>query len=198
MRNILSKTVSKTISSAPWWFPILGMLLGMVCRPTLGRAAGKDWVLEKSTLSYHVSHTLHQIDGVSHAARGKGVCDSGFCDFLIAVPVKTFDSGDSNRDLQMLQATRGAQFPVVSVRTRLAEAALASMAIHVDLEIEFAGQTAQYKQVPFQLRDQKGEIRISGIIPATVSDFKIDPPSLLTIAIKNEIPVRVDMTWRSQ
>jgi hypothetical protein len=38
---------------------------------------------------------------------------------LIAVPVKSFDSGDSNRDLHMLQVTRGAQFPLVTVRTRL-------------------------------------------------------------------------------
>jgi hypothetical protein len=166
--------------------------------PRLASAAAKDWILEENTLSYHVSHPLHQIDGVSHAARGKGVCDAGQCDFLIAVPVKTFDSGDSNRDLHMLQATRGAQFPLVSVRTKLAETALASGAIHVDLEIQFSGQTAQYKQVPFQLINQQDKIRISGIIPATVSDFKIDPPSLLSIAIKNEIPVRVDMTWRPQ
>ena len=52
-----------------------------------------QWVLEQSTLTYHVSHPLHQTEGVSHAARGKGVCHAGQCDFLIAVPVKSFDSG---------------------------------------------------------------------------------------------------------
>ena len=61
-----------------------------------------------------------------------------------------------------------------------------------------AGQTAQYKQVPFQLATQGSQIRITGTIPATLTDFKIDPPSLLSIAVKNEIPVKVDMTWRSQ
>ncbi len=74
-------------------------------------ATDQQWVLETSTLTYHISHPLHQVDGVSHAARGKGVCHEGQCDFLIAVPVKSFDSGDSNRDLHMLQVTRGAQFP---------------------------------------------------------------------------------------
>jgi len=29
----------------------------------------------------------------------------------------------------------------------------------------------------------------------TVSDFKIDPPKLLTVPIKNDIPLRVAMTW---
>jgi hypothetical protein len=173
------------------------VLLAFVLAPKLAQA-DSQWVLEQSMLSYHVSHPLHQIDGVSHAARGKGVCHAGQCDFLIAVPVKSFDSGDSNRDLHMLQATRGAQFPIVSVRTRLPEAASASATIHADLEIEFAGQTAQYKQVPFQIVTQGNQIRISGTIPATLSDFKIDPPSLLAIPVKNEIPVRVEMTWRPQ
>jgi hypothetical protein len=157
-----------------------------------------QWVLEQSTLTYHVSHPLHQVEGVSHAARGKGVCHAGQCDFLIAVPVKSFDSGDSNRDLHMLQVTRGGEFPIVTVRTRLPEDASSSATIQADLEVQFAGQTARYKQVSFQEVTQGNEIRISGTIPATLSDFKIDPPSLLTLPVKNEIPVRVEMTWQRQ
>src|SRR6202162_2439972 len=151
--------------------------------------AGPDsqWVLERGTLTYHVSHPLHQTEGVSHEVKGKGVCHDGQCSFLIAVPVKSFDSGDSNRDLHMLQVTRGAQFPLVTVRTRLPESSATSATIHADLEIQFAGQTAQYKDVAFQLLTQGKEIRISGTIPATLTDFKIDPPSLLTIPVKNEI-----------
>src|SRR5208337_252898 len=161
--------------------------------PTLALADGQ-WVLEECTLTYHVSHPLHQTEGVSHAARGKGACHAGECDFLIAVPVKSFDSGDSNRDLHMLQVTRGAEFPIVMVRTRLPESAAASATINADLEIQFAGQTVQYKQVPLQLETQGGEAHITGTIPATLADFRIDPPSLLTMPVKNEIPVRVDMT----
>ncbi|HXY50028.1 MAG TPA: YceI family protein [Terriglobales bacterium] len=163
-----------------------------------GLAADQQWILGQSTLSYHVSHPLHQVDGVSHAARGKGICHAGQCEFLIAVPVKSFDSGDSNRDLHMLQVTRGAEFPMVTVRTRLPESAATSATINADLEIQFAGQTAQYKQVPFKLETQGSETRIIGTIPATLSDFKIEPPTLLALPVKNEMPVRVDMAWRSQ
>jgi len=161
-------------------------------------AADSQWVLEQSTLTYHVSHPLHQSEGISHAARGKGVCHAGQCEFLIAVPVKSFDSGDSNRDLHMLQVTRGAEFPMVTVRTRLPQAASASATVHADLEIQFAGQAAYYKEVSFQLVTQGSKTKISGTIPATLSDFKIDPPSLLTLPVKNEIPVRVEMTWHPQ
>jgi hypothetical protein len=174
---------------------ILPTLLLLVA-PAL--AADSQWVLEQSTLTYHVSHPLHQSEGISHAARGKGVCHAGQCEFLIAVPVKSFDSGDSNRDLHMLQVTRGAEFPMVTVRTRLPEAASASATVHADLEIQFAGQAAYYKEVSFQLVTQGSKTKISGTIPATLSDFKIDPPSLLTLPVKNEIPVRVEMTWHPQ
>ncbi len=174
--------------------PLFTLLAGL----PLSAATDSQWILEQSTLTWHASHPLHSSEGVSHAARGKGVCHAGQCDFLIAVPVKSFDSGDSNRDLHMIQATRGAQFPMVIVRTRLPEEALSSSTIHADLEIQFAGQTVQYKQVPFQLSMQGNEARLSGTIPATLADFKIEPPTLLTIPVKNEIPVSVELTWRNE
>jgi hypothetical protein len=173
---------------------IVFLLLGI---PAFG-APDSQWILDQSTLTYHVSHPLHQSEGVSHAAKGKGVCHAGGCDFLIAVAVKSFDSGDSNRDLHMIQVTRGAQFPLVTVRTRLPEAAATSATIHADLEIQFAGQTVQYKQVAFQLVTEGNKTQISGTIPATLTDFKIEPPTLLAMPVKNEIPIRVDMTWRPQ
>ena len=161
-------------------------------------AGDEQWILDQSTLTYHVSHPLHQTEGVSHAARGKGVCHEGQCDFLIAVPVKSFDSGDSNRDLHMLEVTKGAEFPLVTVRTRLPESDSKSRTVYADLEIQFAGQTARYKQVPFQLTPQGSETKITGTIPATLADFKLEPPTLLTLPVKNEIPIRVEMTWRRQ
>jgi hypothetical protein len=167
---------------------------------TLTPVVGADaqWILEKATLTYHVSHPLHDTNGVSHAARGKGICHAGQCDFLVAAPVKSFDSGDSNRDLHMLQVTRGAQFPMVTLRFRLPEDALSSHTIHADLEVEFAGQTAHYNQVAFERVSQGKDAAITGTIPATLSDFKVDPPSFLTIPVKNEMPVRVETTWRAQ
>jgi hypothetical protein len=164
----------------------------------LSAAAQKDtqWVLEKSTLAYHVSHPLHDTEGVSHAARGKAACQAGQCDVLIAAPVKSFDSGDSNRDLHVLQVTRGAEFPLVSVRLRLPVSAVDSATIDCDLEVEFAGQTARYKAVPFRQVTEGSTRRISGTVPARLSDFKIPLPSLLAVPVKDEMPVSVEMTWR--
>ncbi len=157
--------------------------------------ASETYALDSSTLTYHMSHPVHEVDGTSHEAKGKGVCSNGQCDFLIAVPVKSFDSGDTNRDLHMLQVTRGAQFPYVTVRFHLPQSALTSPALLCDLEIQFAGHTAHYPQVPFQQFVQGSSRRITGSIPSTLTDYQIDPPSFLLVPIKNEIPVKVDLVW---
>jgi hypothetical protein len=174
------------------------LILAVVLLSPICARADSQWVLQSSTLTYHVSHPLHQVDGTSHAARGKGTCHAGQCDFLIAVLVKSFDSGDSNRDLHMLQVTRGAQYPLVTVRTHLPESAAGTTEIHADLDVEFAGQTAHYKDVPFQLSSQGNDRKLTGTIPTKLNDFKIDPPSLLTMPVKNDIPVKVEMTWHQQ
>jgi hypothetical protein len=171
---------------------LLGALLGMMSAAT---CRAEDWVLEQSTITYGVSHPLHHVEGTSHAARGKGVCKKDQCDFLIGAPVKSFDSGDSNRDLHMLQVTRGGQFPMITVRTRL-PANLSGSAIAADLDIQFVGQTVHYAQIPFQRIDHGDQTRITGTIPLKISDFKILAPSLLAVPIKNDVPIEVDMTWQ--
>lgn len=174
--------------------PLLAIALfaGPVASP-----AQTQWLLDSSTLTYHMSHPMHQVDGVSTAAKGKGTCEREQCSFLIAAPVRSFNSGDSNRDLHMLQVTRGAQFPMVVVRAVLPRPVEPSGTVYADLEVQFAGQSAHYQHVPFQETTSGRAVHIAGTIPARCSDFKIDPPSFLTIRIKDEIPVRVDMTWHS-
>jgi hypothetical protein len=173
------------------------LILLLLALPAFAQA-DHTWILDQSVLTYHMSHPLHEVDGVSHAARGKGVCHAGQCDFLLAAQVKTFDSGDTNRDLHMLQVTRGAEFPIVTVRFRLPETSIDSPTLDCDLDVQFAGNTAHYAHVTFHQVIQGSAHHITGIVPSTLPDFKIDPPSFFTVPIKNDIPVRVDTTWHQQ
>ena len=173
------------------------LILSVAALPAFAQS-DSQWQLEQSTLSYHMSHPMHELDGVSHAAKGKGTCHEGQCDFLIAAPVKSFDSGDTNRDLHMLETTRGARFPMVVVRTHFPASELSQGTVNADLEVQFAGQTAHYQHVTFQRTGQGKDVRITGTVPATCSDFKIDRPTFLMVPIKNEIPVKVEMRWREQ
>ena len=175
-------------------------LLALLLLPAAVSAQQPDttWQLTASTLRYHVSHPLHDTDGISHEARGKGVCLGGACDFLVAAPVKSFTSGDSNRDLHMLQVVRGAEHPLVTVRTRIPEATAtaASDTFSADIDIDFAGQHHTYPQIPFHRTTQGNTEHITATVPATLTDFKIDPPSFLMRPLRNEMPIAVDLTWQ--
>jgi hypothetical protein len=164
---------------------------------SLAVRAQTQYTLLHSTLTYHMSHPIHQVDGSSTEAKGKGTCASSKCDFLIAAPVKSFGSGDSNRDLHMIQTVRGAEFPLVVVRTTLPNPA-PDGTIYADLEVQFAGRTVRYQRIAFEKSTNGNEVHVTGTVPSTCSDFKIDPPSFLTVPIKNEIPVRVDMMWQAR
>jgi hypothetical protein len=87
---------------------------------------------------------------------------------------------------------------MVLVRTRLAQSALGQATIDADLEVQFAGQTAHYSHVPLHRTSKGDEVEITGTVPATCSDFRIERPSFLTVPIRNEIPVTVDTTWKPE
>lgn len=160
-------------------------------------AAPSSWTLVRSTLTYQVTHPLHHVEGISQAARGRGVCQAGTCNFLVAAPVKSFRSGDTDRDLHMLQVTRGAQFPMITVRTSIPAADLRPGMINANVLVSFAGQQKEYSQLAFRITAAaNGELELRGTIPAKLTDFKITPPELLLMPIHNDIPVQVDLLWR--
>ena len=180
--------------------PIPAAVLAAFCSLAGLSAAASDWILERSELTYTVTHPLHTVRGSSRQARGKGICDAAGCRFLVAAPVKSFDSGDSNRDLHMLEATRGGKFPVVSVRgtlKRLPERA--DKAFEAEVSVEFAGRTAVYPRVRFEIVEtSSATARVHGVLPCGLKEYEIKPPSLLWIPVKNGIPISVDTVWRLQ
>jgi hypothetical protein len=116
----------------------------------------------------------------------------------MSLPVASRRSSGVKLESDILQpalATRGAEFPIVAVRFHLPQASLVAPTLDCDLEVQFAGNTAQYSHVTFRQTVDGTSHHITGAIPSTLADFKIQPPTFLTVPIKNEIPVRVDMTW---
>ena len=83
----------------------------------------------------------------------------------------------------------------MTVCLHLPESALASPSLICDIEVQFAGQTAHYSHVPFQQSMKGNSHHITGSVPATLTDFKIDPPTFLLVPIKYDIPVKVDRKW---
>jgi hypothetical protein len=158
-----------------------------------------EWVLEKSALTYTVTHPLHIVHGKSLSAKGKGVCYSHNCQFLVGVRVDSFDSGDKNRDYHMLEVTRAGTYPLIKVQVEMPEGMpkTAPKQMIVDAVVEFAGKKATYGKVKLDIIEWKpGVVHLTGLLPLTLKDFDIPAPALLTMPIQNEIPVKMEMFWK--
>jgi hypothetical protein len=157
--------------------------------------ADSTWVLETSTLAYHVSHPFHNTVGKSTAAKGKGICAAKGCDFLVAVPVSSFDSGDGNRDAHMVQAVNGGTYPMVSVRAHITGEP-AGESFKADLTVNFGGKEMVYPGVEFKISGQTADhFTASGEIPLILSNHNVNRPSLMGVAVKDSAPVSVETVW---
>ena len=169
----------------------------LACLPSLSQASTDNWVLDHATVTYTTHHPLKTASGTSTGARGTGQCSNGKCQFLIAAPVKSFQSGDSNLDLHMLQVTRGAANPMVVVRSAIDEKDLAKDSVPITLDISFAGKNVSYQNVAFQIVGKgQGTAHLKSTFVIRLNDFAITPPSLLAMPIKDEVPIDVDAYWK--
>ena len=89
------------------------MRLALILLLATSPALAKDLTLKSSEVTYDVSYVTKTVHGVSHEGAGKIRCPEkgDACEFLIAVPVRSFDSGNANRDSHMLEATKGLSSP---------------------------------------------------------------------------------------
>jgi hypothetical protein len=140
-----------------------------------------QWVLDRSTLTYHVSHPMHESEGVSHAARGKGACHAGECDFLIAVPVKSSTRGH-HRDLHDQVSGLSSR-----IRTRLPE----SRARTPRSQPPKSKPSNRHAAVASAI--DEGATRITAI-PATLAAFR----SPATLLASSEQCRSRGLTWRRQ
>lgn len=153
-----------------------------------------DWTLKSGTLNYHVHFAVKNVLGTSQSAKGKGHCDDKVCEFLVAAPVKSFDSGDGNRDNHMIEVTKGALNPMVIVKVQFPKSSDLK-AIVAKADVTFAGQTHTYSDIKI-LGSQSGNItNVKGTIPMVLSHFNVERPSLLTVKIADEVPIDFDLNW---
>ncbi|MFZ4712550.1 MAG: YceI family protein [Bacteriovoracaceae bacterium] len=154
--------------------------------------SASTWEMKSSLVKYTIKHLLKTAMGESKEIKGKGACDKGNCEFLLAVAVKSFDSGNTNRDLHMLEVMKGAKFPFVVARVNIPEASLKSKSWKGDLELEMSG-VKKMVPVTLEIAEDKGFIHGDFIFKCT--DFGIERPSFLTMAIDDEVQMTVNTQW---
>lgn len=154
-----------------------------------------NFELRNSKIDYLVTYLVKKADAESTKAKGKGECKAGKCDFLIAVPVKSFESKDSNRDLNMLNTTKADKFPLVVAKITTANEVI-NGDLKADLEIDFSGVKHLYKNVILKASFKDGNLHAEGKFDLLLDEHKIEKPSLLGVNINDLVPMNIVADWK--
>jgi hypothetical protein len=70
-----------------------------------------------SSVTYHVVHKFHKVDGVSKSVEGRArIQPGGVAQVMVRVAIQSFDSGNVNRDAHMKEVTEAEKYPAVEVK----------------------------------------------------------------------------------
>lgn len=154
---------------------------------------------DESVISYHMVHKMHEFTGVSKKFR----CavdlppDTLQARIYVKAGIVEFNSGNSSRDGNMLEVTEAAKYPFVefasdSVRKGGVDADGRQL-WRVFGRLAFHGVK---KPVNFLVRPEigGGKVRVRGEFDVSLTEFKIERPSLLLIPVDDALKIRIDVT----
>ncbi|MGZ3788784.1 MAG: hypothetical protein ACXVLQ_09690 [Bacteriovorax sp.] len=150
--------------------------------------------LQSSSVNYVVTYLIKKAEGTSTSSKGKGDCSDKGCEFLVAAPVKSFESKDSNRDLNMLKVTKAEKFPLVVAKIKTATEL--GHELKADIEIDFAGEKHLYKDVVFKTTGNASAFHGEGKFDILLGNHKIERPSLMGVSIKDNVPLTITADWK--
>jgi hypothetical protein len=158
-----------------FWFPLFAF------------AAPVTRTLKSGSAHYKVSYLTKTVEADSKEVKGKMICESE-CEFLLAIPVKSFDSGDSNRDLNMMNTVEAATYPVVTAKGKFKKELWGQKEFTIEALVNFHGVEATY---PVTVLDQgkKASFKVD------LDRHKIERPSLFTVKIDKEVPLDFNLDW---
>lgn len=167
--------------------------LGLLFLFSFSSSFGQVWQLERGKGTYEVKHLVKRVQGESQAIKGKMECGETECEFLVAVPVNSFTSSDSNRDLNMQMAVESSKYPLASAKGKFTKADLAKGSWKMPADVEFHGIKKQYQ---IQMH-KKGEAEFMTDFTLMLVEHSVKRPSLFGIELDNEVPMHFEMQWKS-
>jgi hypothetical protein len=175
---------------------MLGLVAILLCAPP----AGQLLEVREGTLSYTVVHKLHEVHGTSRQVEGRALAQpDGTVRVQVRAKVATFDSGNSNRDAHMREATHDAAHPYAEVKGTmsgvtlpLTEARQATLRATVELNGE-----KQAIDVPLKLEPVRGGVRATFTFPISLDRFKVERPELLLIKVDDRATISGDLRFET-
>jgi YceI-like domain len=155
--------------------------------------------VQQGTLSYTVVHKLHEVTGTTHELEGLARLQPGGPTLVqVRARVATFDSGNSNRDSHMREATHEPLHPLAEVKGTLPPVTLplgGPLELTMDGRVELNG-IQQKQSIPVRLEPAGPRaVRARFSFPISLDAFHVDRPELLLIKIDDRATIAGDLLF---
>jgi polyisoprenoid-binding protein YceI len=154
--------------------------------------------LQKGTLTYVVVHKLHEVKGTTHELEGKAlVAADGTAKVQVRAKVASFDSGNSNRDEHMREATHALEHQYASVRGTLEGVTLplqgpVEKRLHATVELNGEKQSVE---IPIKLAPAEGGVRVTFSFPISLDALHVERPELLFVKVDDKVVIEGDVLF---
>ena len=182
--------------SAAWL--CLGAWLGLVSAVATAAPSGSVFDLNQGAITYTVVHTLHEVKGTTHALEGRAqVLASGELRVQVRARVVSFDSGNSNRDEHMREATQEPEHPFAEVKGT-AQGVRLPLAAPLDLQLDATLQLnglQQQQRIPVRLTAEGSGVRARFSFSISLDAFHVERPELLLVKVEDRVQIDGDLLF---
>jgi polyisoprenoid-binding protein YceI len=161
--------------------------------PAQSRTVGAEKGL--SSMTYRISHPLHKIEATSGEVMYQVKVDPQRKKVLSVeaqVDVMTFNSGNSNRDSHAMEVIDAITYPDASFSS--SEVYQAGDSLSVMGNLTFHGTTRSIS-IPAMSQWYGDSLQVNAAFNISMTDFKIDRPSLLMIPVDDTIHFAMQATF---
>jgi len=140
-----------------------------------------------STITYDMNHPLHEWTGVSKEVTSIIITDENrdiISQVAVSVKFSTFDSKNANRDSHAIEVAEAIKYPNITFNSKSIKQE--GNKLSVEGTLNFHGVN---KDIAFtaEKSGDKNKIQVTGGFQIKMTDFKVDPPSLMGLATDDEI-----------
>ena len=170
--------------------PLLSTLLFLFSALPVGDL---NLVPAESNLSYKVIHKFHEVNGKTSSLEGRALIEKeSEGRVMVRAQVSSFDSGNANRDAHMKEVVEAHKFSHVVVKGMITP--VEDKTVHISGTLDFHGVTQPIEMnLPLEKIGEKWKLHLS--FPVSLTQFKIERPSLLFVKVNDQIQIEGDLVF---
>ena len=149
----------------------------------------------RSTITYSMNHPLHSWTGVSKEVNSVILTDvkkEKISQVAVSVRFASFDSQNANRDSHAMEVTEAITYPKINFVSKSIVANEDKLSVIGTLTFHGVSKIISFD---VEEKKRKNTTEVTGGFEVKLTDFKIEPPSLMGLPTDDDIKISFDVFY---